>query len=422
MRAPTRYVAKNGTVSWRVRYRSASGEEKSETFYDDVPGDDLGHTDATEFSRLLHAIGPARALAYLDKRQREHGMGNEHALTVDELFDRWLDWKGATNKRGELVRVRSTRTIKDYRRDYRNRIRPKFGPTPANLVSPGDVQEWVDELTAEVEPKTVAGYHALLHGLFLWGIHPNRGLVVNDPCVDTDLPKRRKKSPKGLRPDEWLTLHRAALAVDTDAADLLLFMVSTGWRWSECVAAQAMGVDHWTDDQGRAHTYVTMGRVLRREGDRFVFVHDAKSEAGARRVRVVGPGEQMILRRIKGKAPTDLILTTGRGKRWDYAHFYNRVWRRPKKGDDAPGKKRIIEEAVRLGLERPDLSPHWLRHTHVGMLILAGEPLTAIQRRLGHASIKTTSDTYGRMIEDASESGLDRVAAMLGETSPPELH
>jgi integrase len=55
------------------------------------------------------------------------------------------------------------------------------------------------------------------------------------------------------------------------------------------------------------------------------------------------------------------------------------------------------------------------------MLILAGEPLTAIQKRLGHASIKTTSDTYGRMIEDASTGGLERVAAMLGAPGPAAL-
>jgi len=406
VRKPTRYVAKDGTVTWRVRFRSAAGTEKSETFPDEK--------FALEFCGVLKALGSARAVAWLDEHANDDG---EYTwLTVDDLFEKWIEWKGATNKRGELVRVRSVRTINDYRRDYVNRIRPTFGQVPANLVPPGDVQAWVDRLITEVEPKTVAGYHALLHGLFLWGLHPNRGLVVNDPCTDTELPKRRKKAPKGLRPDEWQILHRAAQLVDEDAADLLLFLVSTGWRWSESVAVQSLAVDHWIDDDDRSHTYVSMGRVLRREGDTFVFVDDAKSAAGERRVRIVGPAEQMVLRRIAGKKPTDLILTTGRGTRWDYTHFYNRVWKRPKKGDDAPGRPRILEEAARLGLDRPDLTLHWLRHTHVGMLILAGEPLTAIQRRLGHASIKTTSDTYGRMIEDASEEGLDKVAALLAGT------
>ena len=42
-----------------------------------------------------------------------------------------------------------------------------------------------------------------------------------------------------------------------------------------------------------------------------------------------------------------------------------------------------------------------LRHTHASQLIAAGVPLTVIQRRLGHESIKTTSDTYGHLAADA---------------------
>lgn len=417
MRKPRKYVAKDGSESWRVRYRSPTGTEKSETFY----AEDL----ADEFAQLIRAIGVTRALDYIDRREKEEGGPLGHAFSVDELFEKWIAWKGALDKHGKVFRVRSGRTIHDYRRMYKTRIKPRFGDSPANLLAAGDVQDWIDGLSSECEPKTVADYHSLLHGLFLYGIHPNRALVINDPCVDTVLPKRRRKAPKGLRPDEWQLLHQAALNCDPAAADLLLFMVSTGWRWSECVAVPVMAVDHWTDDADRSHTYVTMGRVLRREGNTFVIVEDAKSEAGERRVRIVGPGEQMVLRRIEGRDPNDLILTTKQGKRWSYANFYQRIWTRPAPGaktpDPAPKKKRILEEAARLGLDRPDLTLHWLRHTHVGMLILAGEPLTAIQRRLGHASIKTTSDTYGRMIEDASEGGLDRVAAMVGGDSVPEL-
>jgi integrase len=417
MRAPRKYVAKDGTESWRVRYRTTSDTEKSETFYDEA--------SAVEFSGLLKALGYVRALAYLDDRAKTEGDDRRtKAITVGDLFAKWFEWKSAVDKKGQLVRVRSGRTLDDYEKMYRRHIGPAFGEMPANLVSQIDVQDWLDKLP--VAAKTAADYHSLLHGLFTWGIHPTRAMVINDPCIDTQLPMRRKKQPKGLRPAEWQVLHAAALKVDQHAADLLLFMASTGWRWSECVAVQAMGVDHWIDDNGISHTFVTMGRVLRRENGAHVFVEDAKSEAGSRRVRLVGPGEQMVLDRIHGKRPTELVLTNKRGNRWTYSSFHTRVWERPSgndkhgkpRKDPAPRKPRILEEARKLGLDRPDLTLHWLRHTHVGMLILAGEPLTAIQRRLGHASIKTTSDTYGRMIEDASDAGLERVAAMLGGVKP----
>lgn len=44
---------------------------------------------------------------------------------------------------------------------------------------------------------------------------------------------------------------------------------------------------------------------------------------------------------------------------------------------------------------------HDLRHTHASWLVAAGVPLSVIQRRLGHESIKTTSDRCGSLTDDA---------------------
>lgn len=415
MRKPKKYVARNGSISWRVRYRSATGAEKSETFYDEESAD--------EFAGLLRAIGPARAIAYID--QREKAEGGSEALTFDDIWTKWFAWKSAT-KNGRPIHVRSLRTLDDYARMYELRLKPEFGRKPANLIGAEDVQKWIDGLGTELEAKTIADYHSLLHAVYLWALEPGRNLVIGDPCNSTALPRRVKKPPKGLRPEEWHILHQASRDVDADAADLLQFMVASQWRWSECVAAQVLAVDHWMVGD-ESFTYVNMGRVLRREGNRYIFVEDAKSSAGERRTRIKGAAEQMILRRIEGRRPDDLILTNGSGKRWNYTHFHQRYWTRPANpaNDDAPKRKRILERAAELGLRRPNVTPHWLRHTGVGMLILAGEPLTAISRRVGHASIKTTADVYGRMVDDTSSAGLDRAAllmdgpAALPTASPP---
>lgn len=52
------------------------------------------------------------------------------------------------------------------------------------------------------------------------------------------------------------------------------------------------------------------------------------------------------------------------------------------------------------------MRPHDLRHTHVALLIAAGEDPYVISKRLGHASIRTTYDVYGHLFE-----GRDREAA-----------
>ena len=54
---------------------------------------------------------------------------------------------------------------------------------------------------------------------------------------------------------------------------------------------------------------------------------------------------------------------------------------------------------------------HDLRHTHAALLIAHGEHPKVIQERLGHASIKTTLDTYGHLIDGLDEAAADRLDA-----------
>jgi len=46
-------------------------------------------------------------------------------------------------------------------------------------------------------------------------------------------------------------------------------------------------------------------------------------------------------------------------------------------------------------------SPHWLRHTHATALLLAGVPVHVVSRRLGHADVQTTLNTYAHVTDDA---------------------
>lgn len=49
----------------------------------------------------------------------------------------------------------------------------------------------------------------------------------------------------------------------------------------------------------------------------------------------------------------------------------------------------------------PDMTPHWYRHTHATALLLSGVPMHVVSRRLGHADIQTTINTYAHVTEDA---------------------
>lgn len=46
-------------------------------------------------------------------------------------------------------------------------------------------------------------------------------------------------------------------------------------------------------------------------------------------------------------------------------------------------------------------TPHWFRHPHATALLLSGVPVHVVSRRLGHADVQTTLNTYAHVTKDA---------------------
>jgi len=389
MPKPVEYKSRTGAKTWRVRFRH-EGKETSETF----------HTLAAAriFCADIDGHGTAYALSLREAEDREARRGK----TLDQVLDAYLEWKAA--------RVRSDRTIKDYRRRYELAIKPMLGDRPIASISDTDVTDWLDALvtgktgakarivdgrrvTEALSPKTIADRHALLHALMTFALQ--RKWIDTDPCATTELPRRFKKPPKGLRPAEWQALHAALVQIDPDAADLADFLLASGWRWGEATALTTYDVE---DDGVEMH--VTVTRVMRRNATgRTVAVEDAKSEAGQRRIKLDAAAAQMVRRRVAGTRPGGFVFTTKNGAPWHHSHFRSRAW----------------EPAVDLANLNRRPTPHWLRHTHVGWMVMTGKAaIPEISSRLGHASIKTTIDVYGRMISDVQPEALDAFAAMRG--------
>lgn len=386
MRRTERHDAKDGSTTWRVRFREGVSEKTGKPRQTCVTFDH--QHQANQFAALIdNGLTPTAAL-----RQMRVDHASRTGPTLDQLAEQFFAWKETD--------VRSDRTVADYRRDYRNWIKPTLGDRPAAAVTDHDVQSLIDEMTrTKLKPKSIADRHAILHGIYKWGIE--RGHVDRSPCLKTRLPKRVTSPPKGLRPNEWAALHAALRSIDTDAADLAEFMLATGWRWSEATALDVFDVE----DNG-VTVYVTMGRVMRRNAHNEVeLVEDAKSESGHRRTRLDDDAAEVVRRRV-GSRYAGLVFTTKTGAKWHYSHFRERAW----------------NPAVKAAKLTRNPTPHWLRHSQAFWMLLAGAPVTAVQRRLGHKHISTTNDVYARMIEDVDDAALERFAAMrAGATRPAPL-
>lgn len=70
-------------------------------------------------------------------------------------------------------------------------------------------------------------------------------------------------------------------------------------------------------------------------------------------------------------------------------------------------------------LEIPDESAHIheLRHAHVAMLLNAGVDIISISRRLGHANLKVTMDTYSYLIDEQKDRNDKKIIDALNDLS-----
>jgi integrase len=362
-------ASKDGQVSYAVLFKH-EGRQRSKTFATEKA--------ANKFRKLVEAVGAADALE-IGQQKKDRGP------SVAELFEEWLEVK-----RPDMT----TEGHRDYVRAYEKWIAKHLGWHDAELVTERHVQEWVNKvLRPKLGAKAVAKNHALLHGMFKWASSRTVGKISNDPCTETVLPKRKKRPPRGLSiPELHRMLSAGAKAGQTDAADVIAVMAGTGWRPGEVLGLRA----GYVEVMGDGRVYVTMASVYRRgEG----IVEDGKTEAAGRRIRVLGEGAAVLARRVVGLGITAPVFphpTTG--KPWSPASFGRHYW--PK----------VVAAA---GLQDRAPTPYWLRHTHVAICHAAGLTLPEIQRRIGHESIQTTIDVYGRMIDGMSDESADRLDALL---------
>lgn len=380
-------VQATGESTWAVLFRHRVGSrtrQRSKTFETDKA--------AADFKQLVEILGPDKALATLAGDATSAGP----RLTVAELAERYLEWK---------TRDVTDRTVRQYRRDIGNWVLPWFADRPAEALDETDVQDWVDHMATRLAPKSVADRHMLLHAMFDFGRAKSRKLVTHNPCLETQMPRRKKRPPKGTTVPEYRAILAAAADRNPDARDLVEYMGETGWRPSEAAALPARAVELRGPD-----VWVTVVQTFQIIENRQVLVRDeAKSAAAFRLIRLLPDSAATVRRRLAGLGPDDLVFTNSRGRLWNQNTFLRDTW---------PG---ILRAAGLYRGPHKSPTPYWLRHMHVAVMAAAGVPMHEIQRRVGHEHYSTTVDVYGSMIGDISDESLIRAAAIMAGTVKAQL-
>ncbi|MFF7143451.1 tyrosine-type recombinase/integrase [Streptomyces nodosus] len=402
-------------TSYRVKWREGGrrdGDWQSETFDDD--------TSAGVFCEAVNEAGQQWPPGWVKGR----GYIAAEAGDDDRYRFRNFATRSIEDKTGveEHYRVACMRDLERY-------VFPTFGTSDVRSTehfSRDTVRAWVRQLEQTkvfkgprpkvgepkwrpMSPKTIRNLHGLLSSILQEAVTAEPPLRARNPCELTRLPRIDDDGAEDGEDIEFLTPDEVegVISCMERRSDQLLSKVKygTGMRWSEVTALAPQCLVDWAT----AKPVIRVKRAWKRDGEGGYYIGMPKSKRGRRSIRVSLAVVEAI-EELGGEDldnPDRLYFTGEQQQRLHYSTFHDR-W------------KRAVLRAKAEGLlpKHKNPTPHDLRHSHAAVLLSEGRGLTYVQRRLGHESIKTTSDTYGHLLPEADDEAMAVIDRSLGRTTP----
>jgi integrase len=310
-------------------------------------------------------------------------------VTLADFIDRFeRDW---------IALHTSARTAERYR-DALAHARRHLGDQQLQKLRPADLAAFYAALSRSgLSPRSVGLVHRVLHRALgqakTWG-------VIRDNVAEVIKPPRAPDQEKQiLQPDRARELLEALRGHPLYM--LAALALATGARRNELLALRWQDVDlnkghlriETALEQTRAHG-IRIKAPKTRKGRRTISLPGAAVEA--LRAHWRAQQEQRLALGI-GKSPADTpVLATFDGK------------------PQSPGAITKAWSRTMVEIRMPDAGLHSLRHTHVSMLLASGMDVLTISRRIGHASVKVTLDTYGHLIHGTDDRAAQIIDAAFG--------
>ncbi|MCY1141344.1 site-specific integrase [Actinoplanes sp. Pm04-4] len=280
----------------------------------------------------------------------------------------------------------------------RTHILPQLGRYQLDQIDAIVVQDFVRTLVQGIpDPaegpvrkplaeKTVRNVHGVLHKILSAAVTAK--MIGANPASGTAMPPREHVEMMFLTQPEIGRLLAACTGKYEYWRPLVMLLVTTGLRYSEALALRVGRVDVFGRSLQVLQTAYEAG------GGEYIYT-TPKTKFSRRPVALTPELALELAPALAGKGRNDLLFTMPDGRPVT-RNFRQRIW------------LRIREDAGLDGLRLHDL-----RHTVAALLISKGVPLTAVQRMLGHSSIKVTSDLYGHLMPEVNDSIVATISAAL---------
>ncbi|MBL7261593.1 site-specific integrase [Actinoplanes sp. LDG1-01] len=353
-----------------------------------------------------HRISSGEVYAALDPRMIIQPPPPSTTPTLRDWIERWLTLK---------IDVAAS-THAEYARLLRHRVIADLGDIPVDQISRFDhLDPWKAGLAKDLAAASVHKHWAVL-SLVMRDVVPH---YRADNPLDRPLGQRGNGLPR-LTPYRayFLTTEEAQILLDAcpeQIHPLIRAALGTGMRLGELLGLR-VGSVHL---DGPLPT-VRVEQTLQGDGS----FAEPKTQASRRSVTLTGSLTELFAGLIHRRRRSDLVFAAPRHGPWNAHNLRQRFWypaisaaQRCPEHPPAPSSPRAARTAASTCdcptylYQRPRF--HDLRHSHVAFLIDADWDFYAIQRRLGHASIKTTFDIYGHLLGYGDEQHLSKLELRL---------
>ena len=241
-----------------------------------------------------------------------------------------------------------------------------------------EYQKLINGYAEAHERQTTMDFHHQLKGAILDAV--DEGLIERDPTRKVIIKGRRprRKKVKYLNQFELhAILEDLQLGNSPDWDWLILLVAKTGLRFSEALGLTPADFDlaHQTLEVNKTWDY--------KNGGGFV---PTKNASSVRKVQMDWQLTMQLASLLKELQPDKPVFVHGK--------VYN-----------ATANSVLARHCRNAGV--PVISVHGLRHTHASILLFAGVSIASVSKRLGHASMNTTQETYLHVIRELENKDVD---------------
>jgi len=287
-------------------------------------------------------------------------------------------------------------TYGQYKGHLENHLKPFFQDYNINRITYNKIEKFISYcLDNDMKIPTLKKILINLGAIMTYAVR--KRYINYNPVGDVEKPKGQSKHDDNeefniLTPPEIISFINAA--PDMKHKTLFMAAVTTGLRQGELLGLKWTDID-WFNNQ------IHVNRTY----NHFQF-YEPKTKMSKRKVDVP-PQMMKQFKEWKIACPAndlDLIFPNEIGGPMSSLNMYNRKFL-PCLKDAGLFKFRF----------------HDLRHTYASLLIDQEENIKYIQKQMGHASIKTTMDTYGHLMKDINKEAANRLGNSIFKQSGHNL-